>query len=54
MLVEEIEENYYVGYTENYVKAYLSLNESIKPNQIVKVKLTEPFKNGMKAELILE
>ena len=54
MLVEETEENYYVGYTENYVKAYLSLNESIKPNQIVKVKLTEPFKNGMKAELILE
>ena len=54
MLVEETEENYYVGYTENYVKAYLSLNESIKPNQIVKVKLTEPFKNGMKAELVLE
>lgn len=54
MLVEETEENYYVGYTENYVKAYLNLNESIKLNQIVKVKLTEPFKNGMKAELVLE
>ena len=54
MLIEETEENYYVGYTENYVKAYLSLNAPVKPNQIVKVKLTEPFKNGMKAELVLE
>ena len=48
MLVEEKEDNHYVGFTENYVKVYVS--EPLTENQIVKVKLIKPFKAGMLAE----
>lgn len=50
LLIEEKEDEYLVGYTENYVKAYLKAN--LKTNQIVKVKLIKPLKDGMMAELI--
>lgn len=52
MLVEEMEENYYVGFTENYVKVYVL--EPLTENQIVKVKLVKPFKAGMMAEVVKE
>ena len=45
MLVEEVEENYFVGYTENYIKVYLQ-NQNVKQNQVLKVKLEKPFKMG--------
>ena len=48
MLVEEKEDNYFVGFTENYVKVYVS--EQLTENEIVKVKLIKPFKSGMLAE----
>lgn len=50
MLVEEKEDNHYVGFTENYVKVYVS--EPLTENQIVKVKLIKPFKAGMLAEKV--
>ena len=50
MLVEEKEDNHYVGFTENYVKVYVS--EPLTENQIVKVKLIKPFKAGMLAESV--
>ena len=50
MLVEEKEEDYFVGFTENYVKVYVS--EELTENQIVKVEMLEPFKQGMKAKVI--
>lgn len=50
MLVEEKEEDYFVGFTENYVKVYVS--EDLTENQIVKVEMLEPFKQGMKAKVI--
>ena len=52
MLVEEQEENYFVGFTENYVKVYVS--ETLTENEIVKVKLIKPYKSGMLAEVIKE
>lgn len=50
MLIEEVEDNYLVGYTENYVYAYLKGNCNV--GDIVKVKLTENYKQGMIAELV--
>lgn len=50
MLVEEKEEDYFVGFTENYVKVYVE--NQLTENEIVKVEMLEPFKQGMKAKVI--
>lgn len=50
VLVEEKEDEFFVGYTENYVKVYLK--ENVEPNSIVKVQLLSPHKAGMLAKLI--
>ena len=43
-----MEEDYFVGYTENYIKVYL---KDVKNNELVKVKLTKIFKEGMIGEV---
>ena len=48
VLVEDMEEDYFVGYTENYIKVYL---KDVKNNELVKVKLTKIFKEGMIGEV---
>lgn len=50
VLVEEKEDEYYVGYTENYVKVYIE--EDVESNHFYKVKLLHPIKQGMLAQLI--
>jgi len=48
VLTEDEEDEYVVGYTENYIKVYLKKN-AIK-NTILSVKLIETFKDGMRGE----
>ena len=47
VICEDIEDEYLVGYTENYIKVYLS-DKSLKGK--VKVKLTSIYKEGAKGE----
>lgn len=48
VLTEDEENDEIVGYTENYIKVYLPKNT--KKNTIIKVKLLEKYKDGMKGE----
>lgn len=48
VLVEDKEDDYFVGYTENYIKVYM---QGVKNNELVKVKLIKPYKEGMIGEL---
>lgn len=50
VLIEEKENEYFVGYTENYIKVYLE--ESVKTDKIYRVKLISPYKAGMLGKLI--
>lgn len=50
VLVEDKEDEFFVGYTENYVKVYIS--DQVEPNKIVKVQLTAIHNAGMIAKLI--
>ena len=44
LLVEEKVGDYFVGHTENYIKVYVK--DTLKENEIVKVKILQPFKDG--------
>lgn len=48
LLVEIVDENYSIGYTDNYIYTYLPAN--LKVGQIVDVTIVEPFKKGMLAK----
>lgn len=48
LLVEIVDENYSIGYTDNYIYTYISKKHSV--GEIVDVTLIEPFKKGMIAE----
>lgn len=55
VLVEEIVDGYYVGYTENYIRTYIPCGKKEDLiNQIVQVKIQKPFKDGAKAKIIKE
>lgn len=48
LLVEIVDENYSIGYTDNYIYTYIPKKHSV--GEIVDVTLIEPFKKGMIAE----
>lgn len=48
LLVEIVDENYSIGYTDNYIYTYIPKKYNI--GEIVDVTLVEPFKKGMLAE----
>ena len=50
VLIEETDENYSLGYTENYIYTYLQGKHKV--GDIVKVQLTEKYMQGMKAFVI--
>lgn len=52
VLIEENKNGYFVGFGKNYIKTYIKPAIQIKPNQIVKVKIIEPFKDGVIGEII--
>lgn len=51
VLIEEKIGEYYVGYTENYIRCYIDTEEELELNTFATVKLTEHFKDGAIAEL---
>ena len=50
VLVEEIDGEYSLGYTENYIYTYIKGQHNV--GDIVSVRLTEIYNNGMKAETV--
>ena len=52
VLVEEKEGEFYVGFTENYIKCYFT--DQVEVGQIVSAKILSPFKEGALAEKLQE
>lgn len=50
VLIEELADGYFEGYTENYIKCFLQGNFEV--GDIVDVKIIKPFKNGALCEKI--
>ena len=50
VLIEEYDDNYSLGYTENYIYTYIEGKHKI--GEIVNVELIETYKNGMKAFVV--
>lgn len=50
VLVEEFEDGYYIGHTENYIKCYIK--DECKLNSFVQVNVKKPFKDGAVANCI--
>ena len=50
LLIEEKIDEYMVGHTQNYIKCYVKCD--CKENEIIKVKITEPYLDGAKAIVI--
>ena len=53
VLVEEEADGEFIGYTKNYLKCYLNSKSDIK-NEIIKVKIVEKYKNGVRGEIVNE
>ena len=51
VLFEEKKDEYFEGYTSNYIRAYLKTDENLH-NQIMKVKAVEKFRDGILVERI--
>lgn len=51
VLVEEKQGEYYVGYTENYIKCYIPSKVDIT-NQIVSVKIKKPYLDGALCKIV--
>jgi threonylcarbamoyladenosine tRNA methylthiotransferase MtaB len=53
VLTEEIRDGYMTGYTGNYIRVYIEdRDDRLQPGRFMNVRLTEPFRDGCKAELI--
>ncbi len=52
VLIEEKEGEFYVGFTENYIKCYFT--DQVEVGQIVLAKILSPFKEGALAEKLQE
>ena len=50
VLIEEIDDKYSLGYTENYIYTYLEGKHNV--GEILNAKLTEIYKNGVKAIVV--
>ncbi len=50
VLIEEVDEEYSLGYTENYIYTYIEGKHKI--GDVIEVKLIENYKNGVKAQII--
>ncbi len=51
LLIEDVEDDYIVGYTENYIKVFLPKSVKVESGQLVKIKAKEIFRNGILREL---
>lgn len=54
VLVETTQNGFLEGYTKGYIKCYIKSDYTALINKVVNVRLIEPFKDGMKGEIIYE
>ena len=52
VIVEQFNNGFYEGHTENYIKCYIQSTSKINQNQVIKVKLKEFYNDGATAEII--
>ena len=52
IIIETLDNNYYTGHTENFIKCYIENKSNLKQNEIYKVKIISFFKDGAIAEII--
>ena len=52
VIIENNKNDYYLAHTRNYILCYIKSDEKIAHNQKIFVKLTEPFEDGAKAEIV--
>jgi len=54
VLIETTQNGFLEGYTKGYIKCYIKSDCTALINKVVNVRLIEPFKDGMKGEIIYE
>ena len=54
VLLEEFKNGFFVGFTKNYLRTYISPSSEYKLNCVYKVKIITPYKDGVIAEIIKE
>ena len=52
VIIENQKNGYYLAHTKNFILCYISSNEVLEANTCVKVKLTQAFEDGAKAEMV--
>lgn len=52
VIIENNKNGYYLAHTKNYILCYISSNSPLEHNTKFFVKLTEPFEDGTKAEIV--
>lgn len=52
VIIENNKNGYYLAHTKNYILCYISSNSPLEHNTKLFVKITEPFEDGAKAEII--
>ena len=52
VIVERLNNGYYEGHTENYIKCYIKTDNQLDQNQIVNIKIKEQFNDGAIAEIV--
>ena len=54
VLIETTQNGFLEGYTKGYIKCYIKSDCAALINKVAKVKLLQPYKDGIKGELIYE
>ena len=52
VIIENKKNDYYLAHTKNYILCYISSDTPIEHNKKIFVKLTEPFEDGARAEIV--
>lgn len=52
VIIENQKNGYYLAHTKNFILCYIESKEALEPNTCVKVKLTQAFEDGAKAEIV--
>ncbi len=52
VLIEDCEKEFFTGYTENYLKAYIADDKSIRSGDLLSVKVIAPYQDGVLVEKV--
>ena len=51
VLIEEVKSGFLTGFTKNYLKTYIAPNDSLKLNNVYKIKIIAPYLDGIMGEI---